>query len=450
MTGPIPEQRPPTNGRAVLSATAAPFYPPQRCPPGVDCGPDLDVSAAQPRRAREDYDRLQLTNAESARLTTAAVDASGLLEDARPAVDAAVAAVREAEQGGVRAVDALERFVRGNRLGRARAAVDAVEERHRHDGPEDRRHRPRWARPLLWVAVPATALYDAVYFGEAFRFLIGLPETPENAADWVQYVISYLPGALIGIALMLAGFWLAEGLLRARSHVERRPERPPRRWRAVLRRRPDDLPWPVWWVALPFGALVVTVLAVFAVVRSDPAAAPTPFLFGMLLLMFTLTSIAAKVLDHNPHRSADEAARRKLAAVERDLRALEDARDAAFVALGRANDGLRGEIGRCRTLVAERMRRAWTEILHEREGHGRASDLAPAFRPLADGSWGVGYPLLFDIAEPAIALHVLDAEHACGDPGPIEERNAALMAELAWQAGSTDLPADLAGAGDPG
>lgn len=394
----------------VVGGTSVPFYAPRRCPPGAPCEPDATGRVHAPGR----YEPQQLSHGEAAELAQAVVEADDELNLARPDMDTAVQALVLAEGGMVAAHQELDGFVRSDRLWLAHCAVEQVRLRHEQDGPEDRRHRPRWVPWALWLGVGAASAYDTVYFAGIFARLIDVQGGPNDP----QFYVGLLPGVLIAIALLVAGHWLAEAILRARAHRERRPRRlRPAAWVAgVLGRREPvmdergegDLPWPRWGLALSFALLVLATMGMWAVLRGDTAVKPTPIAYGLLLLLFTISAVAVKVVHYNPYRDSSLAADRALGLMQKERERLVTSCTRTTGEYAGAASRLTTLIDRCEAQARQRMHRAWVQILRDRDDHGRAGDVAPDFAdPRKAGDPDARpetQPMFEHIAEPRVWL----------------------------------------------
>ncbi len=418
--------------------TTRPLFVSQPCPPSAPC------PGATPESKPEPYDRVQLSNREAAELTDAKTAADGAVAAARPAIDGTVRELLDRQRDAGTALHRLDVFAKSGNLARDRDAVRRVQERHEHDGPEDRTRRPGWARWALWLTVPAAGIYDTAFFATVFlRLVDGKPDLASPA-----FYVALLPGVVITVALLAAGHWLAEALVRARSHTERRPERVPfgvRLGCLLLRRRPtprkralDDLPWPRWLLPGAFALSVLGTLTVWAHNRAleaqvEATSVPTTAV-ALLLLLFSLTALAVKAIYHNPFADTARAADRRLTdAAARSDKLAADA-GAAVAEFEAANGRLRGLLDDLTAQAARRIDQAWTGILRERHEHGLAGTVAPPFAtcgPGADRS-----PLFDGLVEPQVwltpvqvAREFLRDDEVTAD----RERLRALMAELAAQ-----------------
>lgn len=430
----------PENG---TSLTTRPLFVSQPCPPSAPCA---DTTRKDVKHSP--YDRLQLSNKEAAELVDAKTAADNEVAAARPAIDSAVRAVLDHEHESRNALRKLAAFVHGEDTARGRDAVQRVRARHEHDGAEDRRRRPKWARWALWLAVPAAGLYDTAFFATVFLRLVDAAPDPAS----FEFYIAILPGVMITVALLAAGHWLATALVRARAHTERTPERIPflhrlrcritRREPTPRKRQRDDLPWPSWLLPAVFALLVLGTLTLWAYNRAVSAGGEVrnvPIAVALLLLMFSITAMAVKTVHYNPFADAAQEAERELrAAIENGDKVAAEA-SAAVAAFETTNRGLRGLLDTLSARAVGRLDAAWTAILRERHQHGLAGTIAPPFAEhdahgAHDGT-DARHPLFDRMPEPAVWL------------APVHEGRTMLRDEAVRADGTRlrALLADLAG-----
>jgi hypothetical protein len=387
--------KPGTNGTTVAGV----FFPPSPCPPDAPCTSATDGQSKSSSRAT--YQRGKLApelweNSEAATIIQAVTKADTTLVDAQPQIDAAldVLADRAAEAEGL--LHALASFTSSRQLADAHAAKRRVIDRHAEDGPEDRRHRPRWVRWLAWPTVLAAAAYDTWFFAAVFRVLLDASDKPSDIGFW----LSLLPGVMLTIALLVSAYWIAQAAQRANDLIERRLERS--RWwsRAIgkLTGRPpkittrtaDNLPWPRWWRGGLFGAFTIGTLALWAVIRGgnalqqqlDPSAPPAqtpPLSVALLLLLFSVAAIAIKILDHNPFADTDQKASADLARAQEQHTTLVGSTRTALAAQGKAKAHAEGLVDGLAERAHRSLDEAFAAIMRERAGHGLAGDEAPPF-----------------------------------------------------------------------
>ncbi len=399
---------------SIGSRTAGPIHLTQPCPPGMPCAEVI------PQPHRETYPREQLSNAEAAELTQAKAEADAMIAAARPAIDTAVGTLLRRERTVEATLYRLSAFAGSAALRHSRDDVRRVRERHEHDGPEDRRRRPGWVRWALWAAIPAAALYDTAFFAAVFLTLIDSRPDPTS----VTFYFALLPGVIITFALLAAGHWLGEAFVRARAHTERTPERVPfatrllcvllRREAVPRQRARDALPWPRWTLPVVFAVLVIGTLGIWAYNRalqseagevnvSKPAVA-------MLLLTFTVTAIAIKVVYHNPFADSARDADRRLARTMLRVEELTAAAGTAVADFEAANVRLGGMLDDLTARAFGRLDLAWQRILQKRHEHGRAGTVAPPFTAPEPGSTERS-PLLEGLAEPRVWLTPVHVAH---------------------------------------
>ncbi len=432
----------PENGS---STTTRPLFLAQPCPPSAPCA---DTTRKDVKHSP--YDRLQLSNKEAAELVDAKTTADNEVAAARPAIDAAVRAVLHHEHESRNALHRLAAFVHGGETARGRDAVRRVRARHEHDGAEDRRRRPKWAKWALWLAVPAAGLYDTAFFATVFLRLVDAAPDPAS----VEFYIAILPGVMITVALLAAGHWLATALVRARAHTERAPERVPflHRLRCLVTRREptprkrarDDLPWPLWLLPAVFALLVLGTLTLWAynrAVSTGGEVRAVPIAVALLLLMFSITAMAVKTVHYNPFADAEKEAERELRAAIETGDTIAAEASAAVAAFETTNRGLRGMLDDIAARAVGRLDAAWTAILLDRHQHGLAGTIAPPFAPNGThGDMDAGplerHPLFDRMPEPAVWLTpVHEGRTMLRDEAVREDgvRLRALLADLAGQ-----------------
>lgn len=459
---PFPEgRRPvtPTGPIGVVGGTSVPFYAPRRCPPGAPCEPETPRRVHVPGR----YDAEQLNHSEAATLAQAVVEADEDLNGARPAIDGAVQALVLAEGGMVAAHQEIDGFVLSNRLLLAYRAVEQVRLHHEQDGPEDRRHRPQWVKWALWLGVGAASVYDTVYFAEIFAQLIDSRGGPSDP----QFYVGLLPGVLIAIALVVTGHWLAQAILRARAHRERRPRRLRlgpwiagrlgRREPVLDERRDGDLPWPRWGLALSFALLVLGTMGVWAVIRGDDTVKATPVAYGLLLLLFTIAAVAVKVVHYNPYYDSSLAAERALHLMQKERERLVTLCNRATSEYAGAESRLVSLINKCEGQARQRLHRAWIQILRDRGEHGLAGDVAPDFaepRNTADADpRSHTQPMFERVTEPRVELGPVQAARTVLDHHDVDaarQRCRQVIEALNTQTRGTGFQPTPGGAGAEG
>lgn len=410
--------------------TTRPLFLSQPCPPSAPC-----ADAKRKDTKRESYDRIQLSNSEAAELVDAKAAADGEVAAARPAIDTAVRAVLEREHESRNALHRLDTFVRGADTAHCRDAVRRVRARHEHDGAEDRRRRPKWARWAVWLAVPAAGVYDTAFFATVFLRLVDAAPDPRN----FEFYIAMVPGVMITVALLAAGHWLANALVRARAHTERTPERISfrTRLRCLVTRREltprtrarDDLPWPLWLLPVVFAVLVLGTLTIWAhnrAVSTDNEVTSVPTVaVALLLLTFSITAVVVKTVHHNPFADAARDAERELhTAIRNGDQVVADA-SAAVAAFETSNRRLCGVLDDLTARAIRHVDVAWSAILRYRHQHGRAGTIAPPFEQSGAATDGPrARPPLFDgMPEPTVWL------------GPVQEGRTMLRDEAVRAAG---------------
>lgn len=397
----------PENGS---SLTTRPLFLSQPCPPSAPCADATRDAKHEP------YDRMQLSNSEAAELVEAKAAADGELAAARPAIDATVRALLEREHESRNALHKLDVFVRGEDTAHGRDAVRRVRARHEHDGAEDRRRRPKWARWALWLAVPAAGIYDTAFFATVFLRLVDAAPDPGS----FEFYIALVPGVMITVALLVAGHWLANALVRARAHTERTPERVSflTRLRCLITRQEptarkrarDGLPWPLWLLPVVFAVLVLGTLTIWAhnraVSTGDELSSVPTTAVALLLLMFSITAMVVKTVHYNPFADTARDAERELdTAIKNGDKVVADA-STAVAAFETTNRQLRGVLDDLAANAVRRIDAAWSTILRDRHQHGLAGTIAPPFgesAPAADSPLE-RHPLFNGLPEPTVWL----------------------------------------------
>ncbi len=425
------------NGSRVVTT---PLFVSQPCPPSVPC------HGTTPGVKPSPYDRVQLSNAEAAELVRAKTAADEEVAAARPSIETATRELLDRESAATDALHRLDTFARSGDLAAGRDAVLRTRREHDGDGPEDRRRRPGWARWALWLAVPAAGIYDTAFFASVFLRLVDAAPDPRNP----EFYIALVPGLMITVALLTAGHWVAEALVRSRAHQERGPEFVPFTTRVVclvLRRPPtpkkrgrSDLPWPRWAVPVVFAVLVLGTLTVWAhnrAVATQAEASSTPTAaVALLLLMFSMTAVAVKVVYYNPFADSARDAAKALRRAGRRGDELATAAGTAVAEFDAANQRLRGLLGDLAARASRRLDAAWDAILRERHEHGLAGTIAPPFGSGGNGTPPERHALFADLPEPAIWLgpvHEARTMQRDDEVQAVRERLSALLAELAAQ-----------------
>ncbi|MFD4724939.1 hypothetical protein ACFWNW_07625 [Streptomyces seoulensis] len=333
------------------------------------------------------------------------------------------------------AVQALARFEATARLLTSRAAQQAVDQRHAEDGAHDRRRRDLWIRALRWPVVIAMALFDAWYFMRVFQYLT----TSDETVSLVERVISFLPGVVLALAMMLSGHAIAAPLHRIRE------------WLHALRDRRPALSL-LGSLALPvlYLVAVLSTVTVWAVVRAREAetdhldgARYAPGWVAVLMLVLAITAVAMKVVAYNPYADSAAEARRGL------LRA----RLTYAWLVRRVGDALReheqawSDLCAVRDELASHVRlesmRVWeAAILTARMLHGQAGNLPPAPAVSAGGAQAQAptaawvAPLFSGVVEPPPELGPLVEAHRIAvtcDPAGLRTRRNDLISRIDCQ-----------------
>ncbi|MGW7428744.1 hypothetical protein ACWGIN_04260 [Streptomyces sp. NPDC054861] len=375
------------------------------------CGCDirhLVKSAEQgPERTPENLD-----NGEMRMLLRAAREVAEIVGHNREQLAAARSRTIGTHARAEETLHALARFEATASLRAARAAHDAVEKRHAGDGARDRRRRDLWIRALRWPVIAAMAVFDAWYFMRVFQYLTSSSE----AVSVIERTVSFLPGVVLALALMLSG------------HVIAAPLHGIREWLHELSGRR-----PLWALA---GSLVLPVLyllsvlfvvTVWALMRARETgvgegdiegARYAPGWVAALMLVLALTAVAMKVVAHNPYADSAAEARRGF---------LEE-RTAYGLLVRGAGEALRdheeawSDLCAARDELASHVRlesmRVWeAAILSARMLHGQAGHLPPTPASLPAGASAepsaaaLTEPLFSGVVEPPPELGPLIEAH---------------------------------------
>jgi hypothetical protein len=400
------------------------------------CGCDIRHLVKSAERGPE-RDPEHLDNGEMRMLLRAAREVAQLVGHNREQLAAVRARTIDAHARTEEAIQSLARFEAAASLRTTRAAHEAVEHRHAEDGAHDRRRREMWIRVLRWPVIAAMALFDAWYFMRVFQYLT----TSEEAVSPAERTVSFLPGVVLALALMLSGHAIAAPLHRIRE------------WLHVLRdRRPalsllGSLTLPVLYLAA-----VLSTVTVWAVLRARDTgmeevegARYAPGWVAVLMLVLAITAVAMKVVAHNPYAdSAAEARRGLLRArltyawlVRRVGNALRE-HERAWSDLCAVRDELASQVR------LESMRVWEAAILAARMSHGQAGHLppAPAVSPggaeaqAPTAAWVA--PLFSGVVEPPPELGPLVEAHRIAvtfAPAELRARRTELISRIDCQLG---------------
>ncbi|MFC8298364.1 hypothetical protein ACIQH6_24545 [Micromonospora orduensis] len=357
---------------------------------------------------------------EAAALLRAFTAGNASVRQSQEPVNAASAEVVARYHAARGRIDQVDRFRARGSVVEALDENDRVVRRHAGDGPEDRRRRAMHPR-LLWFVLGLSALFDASFIGSLMQQIFDV--------DWKHplFYFAYLPGVGIAVCLYAAGVELATHLLRRRDRLSRRRTLPPlnpavalRRlfwdWRPEpLDRREDDLPWSRLPGPVLFGALVLGLLGVAALVRAQSEAAEFEWLavyqpaFVVLLILLSIGAIAVKVQSHNPYADSSERAERRIADAEgRADRLVQEARD-AVAAHGQSWDALQSAISAAKATAREVVEEACAVLLETRS-RGRKRDDTKITLPLVRLAWPAetGSVTRDDTQLPGLDLGLLD------------------------------------------
>ncbi|MFD5829278.1 hypothetical protein, partial [Lentzea sp. NPDC060358] len=378
---------------------------PRPCPPTAPCVGLHSV----PLMPRVRYGATELDNSEAATLTRAAIEAEEGLAAAMPGVDVATRDLTDATARWRTALDRLEALLAARTVLNSVVARHRVARRHAQEGPEDRRHRPKMWTWFLYISLVVASVYDTWFFAFMLRRLT-------NEKDPLLAKLSYLPGLLIAAALLVSGTLLAKQVVRAWSHRDRMTERPPFalkdaferlwNWRPKSQTRDaDDLPWPVWGLAIAFFTFILITFGVWAIQRVTQSRAEAaavkypPLAVVMLFLLFTLGAVFVKIIEYNPWADSVARAEKEFKRGKISFDKLVVEAEAAKRAHDPAWQHLRTMIDNTGNAARRTINQAWVCILERRAEHGLAGHLAPSFNE-AGGTETV--PLFRDMPEPAV------------------------------------------------
>ena len=288
--------------------------PRPRWPAARDCAPvsPVNLGIPQVRSSTESAAGRGYPDRDVAALIRAELQASAVLVGRLGVLEGLCGEVFDSHAGALGAIEQVERHTASGSVHRALALQNKVLKRHADDGPEDRRDRRVWSW-LPWAALLVSAVFDASFVGYVVSRFLSL------GTSTVDRVLSYLPGCGLALGLLAAGTALAESLFRRRIAKTRSKERvsvfarllcalhlrktPPQ----PETREPEDLPWPRSTGPV-LGATGLLVLAtIWAYVRATTSMYHVTSLgsyepaFVALLLLLSASTVALKVLSHNPY-----------------------------------------------------------------------------------------------------------------------------------------------------
>lgn len=402
------------------------------------CGCDIRglVKSAEQGPEREPE---HLDNGEMRMLLRAAREVAEIVGHNREQLAAARARTIGAHARTEEAVQALARFEAAASLRTAREAQEVVEARHAEDGAHDRRRRELWIRVLRWPVIAAMAVFDAWYFMQVFQYLTG----SEEAVSLIEQMVSFLPGVVLALALMLSGHTIAAPLYRIRERL-----------RALQERRPVFVLF--WSLVLPalYLVAVLSTVTVWAWLRARDTgvgdgevegARYAPGWVAILMLVLAITAVAMKAVAHNPYADSAASARRGLlraratyALLVRQVGSSLREHEAAWSDLCALRDELASHVR------LESMRVWEAAILTARMFHGQAGHIPPAPAALPGGTdaqaptaaWIA--PLFSGVVEPPPELGPLVEAHriavTCA-PAELRDRRTELISRIDRQLG---------------
>lgn len=399
------------------------------------CGCDIRHLVKSAEHGPE-RDPEHLDNGEMRMLLRAAREVAELVGRNRGPLAAARARTIDAHARAEETVQSLARFEAAASLRTSRAAREKIEFRHSEDGAHDRRRRETWIRVLRWPVIAAMAVFDAWYFMRVFQYLT----SSEEAVSPGEQVVSFLPGVVLALALMLSGHAIAPPLHRMSERL-----------RSLHERRPGLALLGSLTLPALFLAAVLATVTVWAALRARDTgveevegARYAPGWVALLMLVLAITAVAMKVVAHNPYADSAAEARRGL------LRA----RLTYAWLVRRVGDALReherawSDLCALRDELASQVRlesmRVWeAAILAARMFHGQAGHLPPAPAAIQPGAtqaptaaWVA--PLFTGVVEPPPELGPLVEAHriavTCA-PAELRARRAELISRIDAQLG---------------
>lgn len=318
----------------------------------------------------------QLDHGEMALLVEAAGDATTMLSGFHEHFRQLLATATRTHGRACRALQELAGLLRGNEVGRARAARDRVETEYADLTPAERQPAPRWLKVAAIAAVVFMGIFDAYFFQQTFLIILQV----QLGDPWWKQDIGLVAAIVLAIGLVAAGRVLAGPIWRLR-----------RRWQRPT--SPDDKPpgpaARTGRVLAIVGAPAVTffVLGWWASLRGQAAAAAQiatdqdqnvhvvfeSFPIMLLLLSLALTVVVLELLTYNPYQADLRRAERALAKVRKQVTARSDEVAEAIEAHEIAWRGLRSTRDEVISFVQATLARPWqTVILPARLRHGKA------------------------------------------------------------------------------
>lgn len=325
-----------------LTMTHSPAEPNGHIPSSWNApSPCVAPPPREPDEGRDETSKnVGLPGHESAALVRAHTQATDVQLSRLDQLDAASDGVLESYRIALTAIVRAEEFAGSGQAARSREDRRVVLDRHRADGPEDRRDRriPRW---IPWLALGAGAVFDASFVSTVVaQFLDLSPSVPHLG-------ISLLPGLGLALSLLVVGTVLAEALFRHRISLTRataeRNSPLKRIWLSLKSeleevpevtgrtRKPDDLPWSRAGGAVLLALAVLGLMAIWAFIRAQYALdgkatslGPLEPAFVVLLMLLSLATIALKILAHNPYATRETKTRKALDRAEELKAELDD------------------------------------------------------------------------------------------------------------------------------
>lgn len=319
-----------------------------------------------------------------------------------------------------RALRDLTGALNGERVRRACAERDRIDQAYADLTSDERQPAPLWLKAVAVIAVAGMMVFDAYFFQQIFLNILNLgPNDPLWKRD-----IGLIAAVVMAIGVIAAGRILAGPVWRMRRRWRRpgSPDEPPPR-RAIRAARvmavgaaPAAIFFVLGWWASFRGQVAVHDQLLILHYRAGPVI-PSSLGVMMLLLSLALTVVVLEILVHNPYRAQLRRTERVLARARRQVTGKANAAARAVDAHETMWRDLRSARDEVISFVYTELARPWQQvILPARLRHGRAGpksaaaeygvkiELTPAGIS-GNGTAGfeqvsISYQLFEDIAQP--------------------------------------------------